>query len=561
VPCRVGTKRMLEILDRICEGKGEEGDVERLIDLGERIRDTALCGLGQTAPNPVLSTIRYFRNEYDEHIRHKHCSAGVCAGLVRAPCQSACPAGVDVPGFVSLVAEKRYDEALVLHRERNPLASICARVCFHPCESKCRRSALDEPVTIRSVKRFMTDQEKKIQLPEIKVDALNANRKIAVVGAGPAGLSCAYFLARMGYKPVVFEGEKTAGGMLVQTIPSYRLPRQTLENEVAMICSLGVSIKTGKRIGRDFTLASLKDDGFEAVFLGVGAQGSMALGIPGDKTAGVCDAMEFLREYNIKGKTKVGKKVVVIGGGNAAIDAARTAVRLGAASVTIVYRRTRDEMPAWAAEIEAGQSEGAVLQLLTAPIEIIVKDGNVAGVKCRPMVLGEFDASGRKKPIAVEGKDFYIDADQVIAAIGQKVDVSAVFNGLTLDVTSWNTIAVNRANGQTSIPWVFCGGDAATGASSVIEAVAGGERGAVGIDAFLTGAPHGFWRTERVTNTAFDPDADPVAYGRQKQPELPISKRTNNFDEVELCPEETVAVGQAKRCLRCDFGKTVPERR
>jgi NADH-quinone oxidoreductase subunit F len=561
VPCRVGTKRMLEILNRICEGKGEEGDVERLIDLGKRIQDTALCGLGQTAPNPVLSTIRHFRDEYDEHIRYKHCGAGVCAGLVRAACQSACPAGVDVPGFVSLVAEKRYGEALRLHRERNPLASICARVCFHPCEGKCRRSSLDEAVSIRSIKRFMADRERTAQLPEIKTDRRNAGRKIAVVGAGPAGLSCAYFLGRLGYKPVVFEAEKKAGGMLVQTIPAYRLPREALERETAMIRSMGISLKTGKRLGRDFTLASLKDDGYEAVFVGVGAQKPVALGIPGEQVKGVCDALEFLREFNIKGKTKVGNKVAVIGGGNAAIDAARTALRLGAKSVTIVYRRTREEMPAWAEEIEAAQNEGIVLRLLTAPIEIVSRDGRVTGITCRPMGLGAFDASGRKKPMAIEGKDFMIDADQVIAAIGQKVDVSALENGLTLELTSWKTIAVNRANGGTSIPWVFAGGDAASGASSVIEAIAAGERAAVGIDAFLTGASHAFWRVERDVTTAFDPDADPVSHGRQQQPELSVSKRKNNFNEVELCLSEPVALRQAKRCLRCDFGKKVPERR
>ncbi len=561
VPCRVGTKRMLEILNRICEGTGEEGDVERLIDLGARIQDTALCGLGQTAPNPVLSTIRHFRDEYDEHIRFKHCQAGVCAGLVRAPCQSACPAGVDVPGFVSLVAEKKYGEALRLHRQRNPLASICARVCFHPCEAKCRRSSLDEAVSIRSIKRFMADQEHTMHLPEIKADRRNVGRKIAVVGAGPAGLSCAYFLCRSGYKPIVFEAEKKAGGMLVQTIPAYRLPRTTLEQEVAMIREMGVSIKTGKRLGRDFTLASLKDDGYEAVFLGVGAQQPVALGLPGEEAEGVCDALEFLREFNMKGKTTVGKTVAIIGGGNAAIDAARTALRLGATSVTVVYRRSREEMTAWAEEIEAAQNEGVVLRLLTAPIEIVSKNGRVTGIKCRPMGLGAFDDSGRKKPVAIKGEDFIIDADQVIAAIGQKVDVSAVENGFTLDLTPWKTIAVNRANGQTTIPWVFAGGDAATGASSVIEAIAAGERAAVGIDAFLTGATHAFWRAEREVTAAFDPDADPVVYGRKRQPELPIRKRNNNFNEVELCLSEPVVIRQAKRCLRCDFGKKVPERR
>jgi NADH-quinone oxidoreductase subunit F len=207
VPCRVGTKRMLEILERICSGKGVEGDIEKLIALGEQIKDTALCGLGQTAPNPVLSTIRYFRHEYEAHIRDKHCEAGVCAALVRAPCLSACPAGVDVPGFVSLTGEKRYAEALKLHRERNPFAAVCARVCFHACESKCRRASLDDAVSVRGVKRFLVDQEVTLQVPEVRENTVNAKRKIAIVGAGPAGLSCAYFLARLGYKPIVFEAE------------------------------------------------------------------------------------------------------------------------------------------------------------------------------------------------------------------------------------------------------------------------------------------------------------------------------------------------------------------
>ena len=210
VPCRVGTKRMLEILNRICEGRGEEADVERLIELGEMIKDTSLCGLGQTAPNPVLSTIRHFGHEYVEHIRDKHCRAGVCPALVYAPCSSACPANVDIPGYVSLVAEKRYAEALRLHRERNPFAAVCSRVCFHTCEDKCRRSTLDAPVSIRGIKRFMADQEVTIQLPEVRENAQNAKRKIAIVGAGPAGLSCAYFLARLGYRPTVFEARAAA---------------------------------------------------------------------------------------------------------------------------------------------------------------------------------------------------------------------------------------------------------------------------------------------------------------------------------------------------------------
>jgi NADH-quinone oxidoreductase subunit F len=561
VPCRVGTKRMLEILNRICEGNGEEGDAERLISLGEQIRDTALCGLGQTAPNPVLSTIRHFRHEYDAHIRDKHCEAGVCAGLVRAPCQSACPAGVDIPGFVALTGEKRYAEALRLHRERNPFASVCARVCFHTCEFKCRRTSLDAAVSIRGVKRFMADQETAVQLPEVIVNEKNAKRKIAIVGAGPAGLSCAYFLARMGYLPKVYEAAPMPGGMLVQTIPAYRLPRETLAREVRMIEKMGVEILTKKRLGKDFTLATLKDDGVEAAFLGVGAQKPVLLGIPGDTSDGVVDALAFLREYNLKGSVAVGKNVVVIGGGNAAVDAARTAVRLGAKTVTVLYRRTREEMPAYAEEIEEAQKEGVSMTLLTAPVEIVVKNGKAAGIQCRPMHLCEFDSSGRRRPEADQGHDFMLDADQIIAAIGQKVNTGEVFDGIRLELTKQNTLAVKRATGQTSVPWVFAGGDDATGASSVVEAIAAGERAAAGIDTFLTGESHSFWRRERDVPTSFDPDADPVPYQREKLPSIGVDKRKCNFDEVEMSWTESETVRQAKRCLRCDYGKKVQERR
>ena len=342
VPCRVGTKRMLEILNRICEGHGQESDVERLIELGEMIKDTSLCGLGQTAPNPVLSTIRHFGQEYVEHIRDKHCRAGVCPSLVSAPCSSACPANVDIPGYVSLVAEKRYAEALKLHRDRNPFAAVCSRVCFHTCEDKCRRSTLDTPVSIRGIKRFMVDQEVTVQLPEVRENDQNAKRKIAIIGAGPAGLSCAYFLARLGYRPKVFESEPRPGGMLVQSIPAYRLPREIVAREVRMIEHMGVEILTGMMLGKNITLKALRAEGYDAVFLGVGAPSGVGLGMPGDDAEGITDALSFLRTYNLRGSVPVGKNVVVIGGGNSAIDAARTALRLGAEKVTVVYRRSRE---------------------------------------------------------------------------------------------------------------------------------------------------------------------------------------------------------------------------
>ncbi len=552
-PCRVGTKRMYEILDRITTGHGVPEDIEKLERLGHWIKKTSLCGLGQSAPNPVLSTLRYFKHEYEMHIMEHKCEAGVCAKLVRAPCQSACPAGVDVPGFISLTGEKRYAEALKLHRERNPFAAVCARVCFHTCEDKCRRASLDSSVSIRGVKRFMVDQEITIQLPEIRENAINSQKKIAIIGAGPAGLSCAYFLARLGYKPKVFEAEQRPGGMLVQTIPAYRLPREILAREIRMIEHMGVDIQTGQRLGTDFTLASLKEEGYDAIFVGVGNPEGMKPKIPGIDSEGVVDALKFLQTYNLRGSVPVGKKIIVVGGGNAAIDAARTAVRLGAEKVSIVYRRTQEEMPAWTEEIDAALDEQIELLTLTNPKEILTENGKVSGVFCVRMKLGAFDSSGRRKPVESD-ESFTMEADQIIIATGQTLDVESITDGVPLDLAGKSQIKCNPQTGQTSQSWIFTGGDAATGPSSVIEAVAGGERAAVGIDLFLTGSKHDFWRKEKHNDSFFDPEADPAKYPRTHMVMLSANRRMHNFDEVELVWPEGEAIRQARRCLRCDYG-------
>ncbi|MFO7848385.1 MAG: FAD-dependent oxidoreductase, partial [Spirochaetia bacterium] len=556
-PCRVGTKRMLEILTRITEGDGREGDIELLEEIGSRIQDTALCGLGQTAPNPVLSTIRHFRKEYEEHIRDKHCEAGLCAGLVRAPCQSACPAAVDVPGFVSLVGEQRYAEALRLHRERNPFAAVCARVCFHTCEEKCRRSSIDDAVAIRGIKRFMVDQEVTIQLPEVRENPQNAKRKVAIVGAGPAGLSCAYFLARLGYRPTVFEAEQRPGGMMVQTIPAYRLPRETLAREIRMIENLGVNIVTDTKLGRDFSLNELKEKGYEAVFLGIGAPTNIDLGVPGEDAEGVVQGIDFLKQYNIRGSVPVGRKIVVIGGGNAAVDAARTAIRLGAEEVTILYRRTQEQMPAYAEEIEQALIEGIKLRTLVQPLEVKKDDdGKVSGLSCACMRLGEFDRSGRRRPKRDEEENtFTIETDQIIVAIGQKLDSDTVSGELDIHIGPHRFINTDPLTAQTSVEWVFAGGDAADGPVSVVSAIGAGEKAAAGIDEYLSGENHAFWREEKVVDTAFDPDADPAPYPREKLPVIEPDRRKNNFDEVERTWPEGMAIRQCDRCLRCDYGK------
>jgi NADH-quinone oxidoreductase subunit F len=551
-PCRVGTKRMLEILDRICEGRGEMADIDRLIDLGNTIKETALCGLGQTAPNPVLSAIRHFREEFVEHIRDHKCRAGVCPELVRAPCQNACPAGVDVPGFVSLIGEKRFGEALALHRDRNPLAAICSRVCFHPCESKCRRSTLDDPLSIRSLKRFMVDQEKGFNLPTMSPDVVNAKRKVAIVGAGPAGLSCGYFLARLGYVPAIFEAASEPGGMLVQAIPAYRLPRAVLRREIGMIEKLGVEIKTNKKLGKDFTLKSLKEKGYEAVFVAVGAPKGSGLGIPGNDGKGVVEAIDFLKVYNLTGKVPVGRNVMVVGGGNAAVDAARTALRLGAKSVTVAYRRTRAEMPAYMEEVEEAEREGVKFEFLTAPVELVHSGGKLTGVKMHRMSLGDFDRSGRRKPVDDPKSSYPVDVDQLIAAVGQTLDPAELLDGTALKLNDRQFIAVNPVTGQTSEEWVFAGGDATTGPSSVIEAIAAGEKAAAGIHAFLTGAQSVPWRVSRAVDTFFDPDADPVMDARPGLKLIPVGQR-KGFTEVETTWAAAVALKETKRCLRCDY--------
>jgi len=341
--------------------------------------------------------------------------------------------------------------------------------------------------------------------------------------------------------------------LLVQGIPAYRLPRELVRDEIALIERLGVSIRTRQRLGRDFTLESLRTQGYEAVFLGVGAPGGRQLGVPGSDAEGVVDAMVFLREHNLRGKGHVGRDVAVIGGGNAAIDAARVAVRLGARSVSVLYRRTRDEMPAYAEEIREAEREGVRIHLLVAPERIVAEHGKVVAVHCSRMTTGGFDSSGRRCTLPCNEPPLVFQADQVIGAIGQTLDLRSLANGCALELDRSGYLRVNTKTGQTSLPWVFAGGDASSGPSSVVRAVKGGERAAVGIDLLLTGSEHAFWRQRRKVDTFFDPDADPVTTPRTAVRTLLIDKRRGSFAEVEQTMNAAEAVREARRCLRCDF--------
>lgn len=552
IPCRIGTRAMLDTLERICAGQGREGDIEYLIELGNEIKRSSLCGLGQTAPNPVLTTIRYFRHEYEAHIKDKRCPAGVCQDLVIAPCLNECPAKMDVPSYVSLVGEGRFAEALAVILDTNPFPSVCGRVCDHPCEAKCRRNQLDQAVAIRALKRFVADYEKK--RPQLRVAECTGQHKVGIIGAGPAGLSCAYFLARLGYKPAVFEKLPVPGGMLAVGIPDYRLPKQVLRGEIEAIQALGVEIKTNTTVGKDVTLSELKRQGYEAFFVAIGAQHSQKLGIPGEELQGVVPAIAFLREANLnRERVWVGRRVAVIGGGNAAIDAARMALRLGAEEVTIVYRRTKDEMPAQRSEIEAAEKEGVRFCFLAIPARITGNE-KVQAMECQRMRLGEFDRSGRRRPVPIDNAYFELAVDMVIPATGQFSDTAGIFDGFRVETDQGGVIRVDE-NGRTNVPYIFAGGDVVSGPATVIKAIAAGERAAVAIDQYLNPGENKIypWRQRKPADTSFDPEAAPVPYGRCELPELLPDSRLKGFDEVEMTLDKDTAMREARRCLRCDY--------
>ncbi|MGE5394189.1 MAG: NADH-ubiquinone oxidoreductase-F iron-sulfur binding region domain-containing protein, partial [Candidatus Saccharibacteria bacterium] len=351
IPCRIGTKRMLEILERITRGQGKEGDVELLLELGDSIKESAICGLGQTAPNPVLSTIKHFRHEYDEHIRHKYCRAGVCNDLFLSPCQNACPAGVNVPGYIALIAAGRVRDAYNLIRQENPFPSICGRVCTHPCESKCRRAQLDEPIAIADLKRYAADYVLNSGEPFMSLIFQKNGKSVGIIGAGPSGLTCGYYLALLGYTVDIYEEKNVAGGILAYGIPEYRLPKEELSKEINSITRAGINIIYNTKVGTDITFNELKSK-YKAVYIATGTQLSRKIGIEGEEKKGVYHGLDFLRDINLKKEVEVKGTVAVIGGGSTAIDAARSALRLGAQKVNLLYRRTREEMPADKREIQ-----------------------------------------------------------------------------------------------------------------------------------------------------------------------------------------------------------------
>jgi NADH-quinone oxidoreductase subunit F len=558
--CRDGSAVLHGILKKICRGDGEESDIQALEDLGNAIKDGSMCGLGQTLPNPVLSTLKYFMDEYTEHIKYKRCSAMVCKGIISSACQHICPLSQEAPSYIGLLAQGKFDEAIKVVRKENPLPLICGRVCHSPCEDKCVAGEWGDPIAIRSLKRFLADYEMKKGVVVEEKPKEQREERIAVVGSGPGGLTCAYYLALEGYQVTVFESYPVAGGMLAIGIPEFRLPKDVLEYEIDRIRKLGVEIKTNTTIGKDIPLDKLKED-YKAVFIAIGAHKGLKMKIPGEEAEGVIDAVEFLRDVNLKREVKIGDKVIVVGGGNSAIDAARVAKRLGK-DTKILYRRTKAEMPAIKSEIEEAIIEGIDIQLLAAPTKVMSSNGKIEAVECINMELGDVDASGRRRPVPIEGSEFNVDVDTLILAISQEPDVS-LLNGNKLNVSKWNTLEVDPDTLLTNVEGIFAGGDVITGPNTVTEAMAHGKVAAQMIDKYIKGEK--LERKYEVTRP--EVKIEPIQLSEEevknlKKPAMssaPVDQRIKNFEEVELGYREAEAITEAKRCLRCDLEKAEDE--
>ena len=471
-----------------------------------------------------------------------------------APCKATCPANTNVQGYVVLIAQGKFKEALDLVKETNPFPSICGRVCHRPCEKECSRHLIDTPVQICYLKRFAGDVELKLGRPEPEPCEVTKKEKVAIIGAGPCGLTAAHNLCKMGYKVTVFEALDVLGGMLSAGIPPFRLPREILNIETEDVRKMGVEIRTGIRVGKDITLKKIKEMGYSAVFIATGAWNTKKMGIPNDDAEGIIDCIKFLTAVNLGQGYKLGERIVVIGGGNAALDTSRTALRLGAKEVTIIYRRSRIEMPAepeW--EIDETEREGVKVQYLVAPVKVISENGRVKGLECIKMSLSKPDAGGRRSPEPIEGTNFVIPCDNVIPAIGQVPDFGFVENSdLELKKTRWGTLEVDPDTLQTEIPWIFGGGDLTLGPATLIEAIGQGKRAAIFIDRYLQKIEP-LYITERVLEL---PRAviDPVLYEKKPAQEMkltPRETRKDNFEEIELGFSEEQAVAEANRCLNC----------
>ena len=555
--CRKGTQRMWEILDDISTGRGSMDHLSLLEDLARVVKDTSMCGLGQTAANPILSTLRYFRQECERHVWDRRCDAFVCKELVGAPCQSACPLGTEAWRYAAHLARGEYEEAYRAIRETNPFPSVCARVCDHPCEERCRLGVTgDRPLAIRALKRFITDRIDPATYRPSRRNTLEG-ASVAVVGAGPAGLTTAHYLSLDGFEVKLFEADHEPGGMLISGIPAYRLNRDVLRKEIASLIDENVTVQCGAVLGRDLTIDGLFAEGFKAVFLALGAHKSRSLNLPGESLQGVYPALGFLKAFNLKGEHLARGRVGIVGGGNSAIDAARVALRqAGVESVTIFYRRTRTEMPALTEEVDAAVQEGIHLETLVSPTRILSQDGCFAGLVCVRNKLGSPDSSGRPRPMPLPGTEFSLPLDTLIVTIGDEPAIDYL-SSMGIAVSEKGRLETDHDTLAASRPGVFAGGDVVSGPNTVVSAIADGKKGAQMIARYLRGEemrqPSAL-RQPSVYVSPCEPPADAEKRTSRVEPRtLALELRKQSFAEVEMPITEEDALREARRCLRCDL--------
>ena len=543
VPCRVGLLRLSELINSVLDGEADEQTLEDIENTARSIYYSADCAIGFEAAKMALKGIRGFRDDFEEHI-HNHRCANTDHGI---PCVSQCPAHVDIPGYIALVHEGRYADAVNLIRKTNPLPATCGLICEHPCEAQCRRSFVDDAINIRGLKRFAVEHEGEIKLPEPMEDT---GKSIGVVGGGPAGLTTAYFLRLMGHSVTIYEQRKMLGGMLRYGIPAYRYPREILNQEIQAILDLGIEVKREISVGKDITFDELRAS-HDAIYLPIGAHAGKKLGIEGDDAKGVVSAVTLLRDIgDEEAPDFTGMDIVVVGGGNVAMDVARSAVRLGAKTVKIVYRRRRKDMPAQTIEIEGAVADGCQLLELKAPSRIETDaDGNAVALWVKPQMVSEIK-KGRPTVIPTKAEEERIACDQVLVAIGQDIDAMA-FNEIGLPLTKKGTFEVDNTTHISYMPGVFTGGDAVTGPATVIRAIAGGKVAAANIDEYL-GFHHVLPNDIEIPPVRL---VDRAPWGRVDMLERPAPESIHDFNIVEYCMTEEEAHQESGRCLHCDhFG-------
>ena len=557
-PCRVGTRVMATVMNRIADGQSSMEDLDHLKYLGETILKSSKCNLGQTGPRPVLDALDHFRSRFREVIElKKKIPRQEYRIKVTAPCESACPSHLPISRYVELIKEGRFLESLEAIREATCLPGVLGRVCVRPCEDHCRRGNVDECISIKWLKRFVADYElEKRKAPTLHKEGTHSE-KVAIIGAGPAGLSCAYYLGLKGYPVTIFERLGEPGGMAAVGIPDYRLPRDVLRYEAEMVERLGVEVRYNTQVGKDITLSQMFEHGYKAIFIAVGAQTNTPMGVDGEDQGyrGFIPGVFYLLEVNLgRDPYPEGKKVMVVGGGNVAIDCVRSSFRIGKPDVNLVYRRTKKEMPADRVEIHDAEEEGVKFHYLCNPVRILAKDGKVVGVECIRMELGEPDESGRRRPIPIKGSEFVIPSDLVLTAIGESPELSFLPKG-KVETTDWGSIKAD-ADGRTNLAWLFAAGDCASGPATIVEAMAGAKRAARSLDRYVskTKEPEKKPLAETLHNIGLDRKrfgAMPSVQERQHPREIQLKERTTTFDEVEQCFTPDVASKEAARCLRC----------